>query len=175
MEVITKFKEVVNLYGALNSLGGKAFNVRVAYAISKNKQKVQKEIDAFNEALKPTEAFKTYEKERIALAKLHSKKDDTGNPVTKMTPVGELFVMENQLNYDKLLNELQEKHKEAVEEHKERLRQRDEMLEDTITLDLHGVKLSDLPETMSVSEMEAVALFIIEDETKKPELSVVRE
>lgn len=177
MQVTTKLREAINLWGSLNAIGSKAFNVRVAYAISKNKQVIQKEIEALNEALKPSEGYNAFEKERISLAKTHSKKDGNGRPVTQQTSIGEVFVMEDQTKYDALLSELKEKHKAAVEEHEGKLQQREEMLEDDITLELHGIKLTDLPETMSVNEIGALSLFIIEDESSKnkAELSLVKE
>lgn len=140
--------------------------VKFAYWISRNKAKIEPEINAVNKASIPSPAYDAYDKERVELAKNHSKKDEKGNPVTKMIGHRSNFVIEDQKVFDSELKALQEKHKDAIEEREKQVKEVEDLLKEEITLELYRIPLNIIPEDISVEQMNIIQ-FLVDEDTKK--------
>src|SRR6056297_289326 len=106
--------DIISLGDVLNKvshLRGKKF----AYAVFKNKDIIEKEIEYFNQLKKePHPELQNYEQERTALCVNHSRKDENGNPKQVNGPQGEQYDIEDMEAFQKDFSELQQKYPEVI-------------------------------------------------------------
>lgn len=173
MKVVMKRSEVFSLWVALNHIK-KEFGFKVAYAISKNKKKLQEEIDSVNEAVKPKPEFEEYDKERVELAKKHSSKDAAGQPVVKRTQipgggVTESYDLTDMEAFEKEHLVLRNKYKDVVDAQDKRIKERNDSMNDNVEMDLHCIEsslLDDPKMNFTIAEMDALSIFVVESPNK---------
>jgi Fe2+ transport system protein B len=155
----------ISLYNVLSdkklqSLTG----VKFAYAVSKNLSLLQPEIDALKKALESKEDYNKYEEARIELAKKHAKKDEKGKEVTTLGKNGqEEYVMEDMSIFEKAFKALKEEHKEAIDARDEQIKEQNELLKTDSTIELHKVSLSDVPQDITVGQMQGISAMVTDD------------
>jgi vacuolar-type H+-ATPase subunit I/STV1 len=160
-------REIAALWNVLNSrevagLKGAKF----AFAVVKNKATIKPTIDALetvqNNAL---ETIKECEKSRIELCEEYADKDENGKPKHFADQDGgERFsITERREGFDQKLNTLIEKHREEIEEKKRLDKEFSELLDDETEVSLHAVKLSDVPDDITVGAMQGMAPMIAEE------------
>ena len=140
-------KEAVQLFNALNALS-KHKGAKFAYAVAKNIAVLKEEIDALNKTIEPTEKFKAYDAERIALLKKYAQKDENKEPVIKDNQ----FILSDTEGFNAEFEQLQETYKEALAEMEEQKKGYEELLTEDVTLELTKIKEENLPDTISVEE-----------------------
>jgi len=150
-------QDALNLYQNLNVLGNLS-GVKFSYAVAKNANLLKAEVEALETSVKPLPAFEAYDTERVELARSHAKKDDQGNP----TIVGNQFIIEDQKAFDKDLEELKSKHKEALEIRQTQLDEYAKLLKEPSEVVLHKITLADVPNQVTVTQMTAIQEFITE-------------
>ena len=148
----------INLFNALNKLGN-LVGVRFAYAVSRNISLLKPEYEAIQEAIKPSEAFTAYEKERIALVESFAKKDEKGKAVSE----NGAYVLEDQEGFDKAFELLKETHKEAVDGRTAQQDEVNELLKNESTVELHKVSLDNVPEGITVAQLHSISDIISEE------------
>ena len=153
---MTKQKPV-NFYHGLNSLSGLK-GVKFAYAVNKNLNNLKSEIEALQKALELSEAFKTYDAERVKLAEENAKKDEAGKAVVN----GNAFVMENEAEFEIIFKALKERHPEAIAEREKQIADYNELLKTEASVELHKLSLADVPLDISTEQM-AVLMPIISE------------
>lgn len=155
-------QEIINLYNNLNTLGDLR-GVKFSYGVARNIQKLKQEVDAFQLVSKPSEEYSVFDNERIELAKSHSKKDDKGEPVV----VGNEFQIEDEKKFNKELDALRKKHKSAIEAREKQIEEVTALLEEESTVELHKIKIEDVPEDITTAQMSAIfSLIEYEDNPK---------
>ena len=156
--------DLYHLKQGLDSVGGLT-GIKFAYAVAKNLRLVATEISVLDELRVPSEAFAEYEKERIALCEQHSEKDEDGKP--RMANGGAngvfTFAIANKAAFEAELDELRTQHATAIKERDDQMRRCEEFLQEESDLDLHSVKLDDVPKEISAGQMSAI-LEIVRDE-----------
>jgi hypothetical protein len=153
-----KNKEIVDLYQALSGLNLKG--VKFAYAVAKNINLIQPEIDAIDKAQKPREDYVVYNKERVELAKTHSEKDEKGNPVIQ----GRNFKIADEAAFEKDWNELKVKHADAITYREQQDKELEDLMEKESTVVLHKVALAEVP--ADITSQQLTSIFAIIDDSE---------
>lgn len=148
---LTRLLQGIN---AVDSLSG----VRFAYAMSKNKKLITSEVETLEDAIKYSDEFEAYEKDRIELCERHAEKDDKGKPKTS----GDKYVMADQKKFDKGLEALNEKNKEVIERRKKQGEEYGKLLEVESSYEPFMVEFEDVPKDITVSQMDGIIELIKE-------------
>lgn len=151
-------KKLVELYQGLNSVKDLK-GVKFAYGIVKNINIIKSEIEAFQESINPTKEFMAFENGRIELAKKHSKKDDKGNPVI----ADNQYEVEDKDKFEESFLELREKHKEAIDKREKQAEEYNKLLAEESKIELHKIKMSDVPDNISPEQLAAIFDIIDND------------
>ena len=156
-----KNKDLFELRDSLNDVDyikGKTF----AFAVFKNKQMLDAEIEAINSIKKdPGEEYTKYEQERSDLCTLHSEKDDDGKPLFDYGPNGQQsFKIKNMKKFEKEYGKLAEKNKVMLDGINDNRKEFEEFLEKEADITLKTVSIDDLPEDVSAKTLEKIAQMI---------------
>ena len=158
MEKLKK-KNLLDLFENLQKLSNLK-GVKFSYAIARNVVIVRREVEAIEESLKPFDEFVEYEKERIELAKKHSEKDEKGNPKTATENKRQIFVMKDKSKFDKEFEKFKAKHKVTLDKRQKQIDEYNEFLETETDIEFFKIKLNDVPEDISVEQMQGIQLLI---------------
>jgi len=145
-------QEIITLYQGLHSVGNLE-GVKFTYAVSRNISYLKPEVDAIQASLKPSKVYFEYDKKRAELAEKHAVKEK-GNP--KKSPDGQKYIIADQAAFDKELKELQNKHKEVIDERKKQENSAEKLLEEKVMVELHWIELSEIPENIKGTQMNAI-------------------
>ena len=153
-------QELLELWHGLPALANlKGF--KLGYAVARTKAKLKPEIEALDEALKPDTAFQQYEEKRMALCRKYVQKDAQGQPVVS----GNEFVFgENREAFDAEMAPLQEEYAQAIEDRKKQTEDYVAGLKEPITVEVHQIALEDVPEDVTVEQVEALYRLIKAEE-----------
>jgi len=141
--------------------------VKFAYALAKNAELIQGEIDALNASLKMSKEYSVFDKKRIELAKSHAKIEN-GIHVVKQKIVGEgrweeYYEIGDQKAFDKAFEELKKANKKVVEAREKQLEEFNQLLkEESSKLKFYKIKLSDVPQNISSEQMSGIYVLVEE-------------
>ncbi len=153
-------RELLELWHGLPALSNlKGF--KLGYAIARTKAKLRPEVEALDEALEPDAEFQVYEEKRLALCQKYVQEDGNGNP---MIQTGQFVFGENRAKFDAEMAPLSEEYAQAIEDRKRQLEDYTAGLKDTITVEVHQVKLEDVPADVTVGQAEVLFKLIKEEE-----------
>jgi len=160
----TKRENVISVFGVMNVLSEEKTTAKGAYAIAKNKKIAEGEVKAIEEAQKNViipDKFKEYDEKRIKLCEELADKDKDGNPVKINN--GQQFAIspESQEVFNEKLQSLREEYKEAIEEKDKVEKDFLDLLAEEVEVDFHKVKIDDLPDNVTASQIEALDEIII--------------
>ena len=134
---------------------------KLGYAIARTKAKLKIEIEVLQEVLKPAPAFEEYEKRRMELCRKFAQKDGQGNPMIQ----GNEFVFgDNRGAFDTEMVPLQEEYAQAIEDRKKQTEDYVAGLKEPLTVEVHTVALEDVPEDVTVSQVEVLIRLIKAEE-----------
>lgn len=145
-----KYIEILNLADALSKIN--LPGVKFAYGVSKNLNILKPEVIALEEARKQSPEFQQYEKERVVLAIKHSEKDEKGKPII----LENQYKLADQEAFDAEFIVLKEKHKDAIEKREAQVKEFNDLLEKEVKLELHKIKLEDVPATITTKQMNDI-------------------
>jgi len=145
----------------------KVKGVKFAYAVSKNKRKLEEEMTALHKMQEPEPEYLSYEQELKELAKKHARRDGNNQPETQIAPNGAIgyVIDDDNLIFTESKKKLDKKYKKAISKRKESVEEMDEILNEEIdlnTFSFHNVKVSDLPNELNAEELELLE-FMIQD------------
>ena len=150
-------QDALNLYNSLDKLGDLT-GVKFAYGISKNINILKPEVDALQEASKPSDEFTAYEKLREELLKKHAKKDKDDKPVI----VDNSYVLADQKGFDVGFKKIQKEHKKAIDDRQAQVDEVEKLLKEKVEVKLHMIKTEDVPENISTAQFHSIS-DLIED------------
>ena len=136
--------------------------VKFSYAVAKNLSKINKEVELIQEAIKPSTEYAAYDTKRIELAKEHAKKDENDKPL--MTKRGKEFDIEDLPKFEKALEKLKKEHQPAVDARIKQLEEFDKLLLEESKVEIHKVKLEDVPEDITSKQMTSLFEMIDDNE-----------
>lgn len=148
--------------------------LKFAYALQKNIRLMKQAISSIFELLQPTPGFNEYEKDRIKLAEKFSEKDKDGKP--KTIEDGSRFKIKDKKKFEAELKKLQKKHEKAINHRQDQEHLFNEKLEEECTVNFHFIKEKDLPENLSLRQLDIISSFMYElPADKKREMEEERE
>lgn len=156
-------KQVIDIYGTLNTVGQKDMPVKGAYAVSKNKKIAENEVKVIEEAqnsMQEPEGIKEFTDKRIEICKEFANKDENGEAIVKQNRFD--IPLEKQPKFEEAVALLKEDYKEAFDKQDELTKEFQELLDEEIEMDFHMMKLEWLPEKISGRHMEALMDLIDE-------------
>jgi len=156
-----KNKEIFTLRESLNEVDyvrGKSF----AYAVFKNKEMLDKEIEIINKLKKePHTDYYNFENERTLLCQIHSEKDENGNPVLQYNPDGtQAFKIEDMQKFNDEYIKMADKYKEVLEDMNKSKKDFDEFLEKESDIVLKKIKVEDLPNDINASFLDKIKYML---------------
>lgn len=156
--------EALTLYRNLNQLGNLS-GVKFSYAVARNLNLLKAEIESLEKSVELPEAFKAFDKERVALVEQYAEKDEKGKPKKEKAENGaEQYVMgQNEEEFKKEFDALKEKHKEAVELREKQFEEYTRLLTTDTDVSLYKIKLDMVPEGISARQMAGIYEIISED------------
>jgi len=153
-----KRNELTKLTQAFNNVKDLS-GIKFAYAITKNKRKIQQELDTLKEIFKPIAEYDKYEQDRVKLCNELCDKDENNNPVIKNN---QFVGLEKNEDFNKKVKILQETYKSAIEERENQIKEYNTLMSEEVEIELHKVKLVDVPQNISSKQLESI--FVIIDE-----------
>lgn len=128
---------------------GDVKQAKLAYMIAKNKSIIKVSLDAFKEALKPSEEAIAYERAREKLLVECVKKDKKGEPIR--VPVKGMvgawqYMIEDEESFKDKIDELQKEHVKGVKDINDLEELRKQLLSESEEVSLHYIKISDIKE-----------------------------
>lgn len=144
----------------LEKLKGAKFH----YALLKNIDLLQKEIELLQTKSKPNEKFTAYEKVRVELCEAFCAKDEKGE--CKKRDLGG-----GQLEYDidttseawlTAIGDLKNNNKEIIAEREQQINEFNELLDIESVVQFHKIKIEDLPSDINGEQMASLKFFIQE-------------
>jgi len=138
--------------------------VKFSYCLVKNKKMLIEELDNIKKSLRvldkiQAEEFDKYNKERIIIAKKHADKDTDEKPII----INDNYKISDMISFNKEFEKLKEKYKEIVAITSEFDNENNKLLDEDVGIDFNKIKLSDLPDELSQSQIEPIIDFIIEE------------
>ena len=156
-----KNSEIFGLREALNEVDyirGKSF----AYAVFKNKDLLDKEIEMINKLKKePHPDYINFENERSLLCQINCEKDENGNPVLQYNPDGtQAYKIQDIQSFNTEYVQLSDKYKDVLEDMKTSKEDFDAFLEKQSDVELKKIKIDDLPNDISANFLEKIKYMI---------------
>ena len=159
MKVTMTRQEMLELWQGLPGLANlKGF--KLGYAVARTKAKLKVEIEAFEEALKPDAAFTEYEKKRLELCRKYAMKDERGEPLVQ----GNQFVFQDRTEFEAQVEPLNEEYADAIAARTSQLEGYTASLREPIEVEVHTVAIADVPEDVTVQQMDTLIRLIKAEE-----------
>ena len=133
-------------------------HTKLSYAVMKNLRILGDELKKITNRPRPTEKLKEWDKKRLELCKQYAKKDDNGDPII----IDNFYDIEDREAFDKANNELKEQYKVDIEEAEAQSKKYQEELQQDVKIKLYYIKSNDLPDNLTVEQLEKLEDIIIE-------------
>lgn len=156
-----KNKQLFELRAALNDVDyirGKIF----AYAVLRNKEALDKEIERFNTLRKqPHPDYITYENERTLMCQEWAEKDENGKPVVKQNQDGtSSYDIRKMEEFNTEFIKLAEKYKEVLDDMNQSKIDFDQLMEQESDIVFKKVSINDLPDEVSAATLEKIIFML---------------
>lgn len=151
-------KQSIDLYNSLCNLGTLT-GIKFLYAVAKNIRLLTPEIESFNKAMEMDDEMKKFDKLRVELAEQNAIKDDNGKPVV----VNNTYVFQDAKMAEQDFEDLKAKYPDVVASREKQMKDFDNFLYGQSDINLHKVKLSDVPSEITSDKLSSI-IDMIEDE-----------
>jgi hypothetical protein len=151
-----KKQDVIKLWNTLNALK-RIKSTRFAYFVAKNLGNIKTEIDALSEVQKPDEKMKEYEQKRMDLIKKYGTKGADG-ALVEIAP-GQ-FKLADIDGFTSSLKMLDGEYQETLEDQLKKNKEFEELIKETVSLEMYKFKFDDLPDGIDGTEMEVIMPLI---------------
>ena len=153
-------KSLIEINNGIETLK-KVKDVKFAFALMRNRKKIQRELDAYNESLDAFRLddgeniiYKTYDAERIKLAEKYAKKDEKGKPVIENNNY--ILINESAFNADWEKLKSKEEYKAVLEKQKTLKEKADEGLAEEVEIDFYKIKEDVVPVELGLEDLEQI-------------------
>jgi len=129
-------------------------NLKVAWMVAQNLNRLVPHLKIIQDMLAPTEAMKSFETKRQSMSKSFVKKDEAGNTIEQSdprNPKARLYVIEDVAGYNAALSALLDEHPEAKVDSEALQKKEIELLKESVEIDLYTLNVEN---TKSTSEPE---------------------
>jgi hypothetical protein len=143
--------DLMNLWECFGLLLRVKANVKFSYAIAKNKRIIKPEVEAIQDALKPSPEFLIYDQERASLAKAHADMDSDGKPIIE----NQSFQITETLDeFNEKWDALKADHAEAIAARDVQLKEGEDLLKEDFSFEPFQIDLKNFPDEIEPSIME---------------------
>jgi hypothetical protein len=149
--------ELFELYNKLQGLRQHSDKPKFSYAIIKNTKAIESEIKSLNEIINPTEGFLQFEEERLDMCKIHTTKDENGEPILN----GDEYQIEDMVKFNEDLKPLKEKYNDTLIERQTQIESYNSKLGEEIVIDLVNIGPDDLPDAITPNEIEDIYSILL--------------
>lgn len=143
---------------SLDKIKGAKFH----YALLKNIDVLQKELDLIQTKSKPSEKFTQYEQLRVALCEQYAAKDENG--VAKKRDLGngqtEFDIDTESADWKSAIEKLKSENSGVITEREEQIKHYNDLLEVDSMVKFHLIKLEDIPDEVDGEQMQALRFWI---------------
>jgi len=157
----------IQMWAVLNSLADVKTSAKGAYGIAKNKRILETEKEAIQKAQQAEmnesvpQELQDFELARVELCKEYADKDEDDNPILSNN---NFKIVERNAEFLKALNELraEPKNAEALKARQDKEDKFQNFMKESIEVDLHLMKVDDLPNDITAQQVEALGDLVIE-------------
>jgi len=155
-----KKSELFTVMRVLNEIGNAKTHPKFAYGVTKNKKKIQNEIDAIQAASEPTAAVTEFDEKRLAVCEQHAEKDSAAQPIT----TGNNYVIDEKKKstFDKKIKSLRKRYEKDLDDHKVQMDQVNEIMAEDIDMGFHKIDIDFFPEGLKQYQYDALMEFVME-------------
>ncbi len=155
--------DIISLHQAIQNCGS-LVGAKFAYVLSKNSDKLKREIKAFEDAIVPTKEYIVFDNKRIEIAKKFSKKDEKGQPATISTgPTSFNYDIEDQEGFDAEFGKLKEANKELIDKREKQVEEYIELLKEEATkIKFHKLSISNIPDNITAAQLAGISVFVVD-------------
>lgn len=150
-------KKLIELYNGLLGITNLK-GVKFSYAVAKNINIIEREVDVLRTTTKESDDFKKYEAERIELCIKHAKKDPNGEPMI----AGKQYLMEDFVAFNVEFEALKETNKVLLGIRKAQFDDYNKLLEVENSIELFKINISEIPEDVTTAQMGVLYPIITE-------------
>lgn len=136
---------------------------KFTYGLSKNISIIEEEIKHIQESIKPTEEFTAYDEARVALCKVHAKKDKDGEFIYKVHPESgqqEYDIDVDGKKWTTAIEKLRKDNSEAITKREKQLKDYNELLDADCEIEFYSMSIDSIPNEINVEQMLIVQHFI---------------
>ncbi len=135
--------DIFILWQTLNAIPGVESFV-VGYAMARTKRFIKDEVEAMQEAIKPSADYLEYDRKRVELCERLSKKDDNGKSIV----LGGGYVFDNPQEFQIELAKLDKKHREVLNKREEQIAAFNKAMLESAESKVFMVKASKMPDSL---------------------------
>ena len=150
-----KRKDLYNYLQVLTSVSDLK-GVKFAYAVIKNKKKIENEIKILEEIIIPNPLFEEFEKKRIVLCEVHSEKDTNGNP----TIIENKYKISDLELFNTELEKLRLNYKDIIDERYKQINDYNNILDEDTEMEFTKIGYIDLPINISAKELDSIDFMV---------------
>lgn len=150
-------QESLILLDNLNKLNGLQ-GARFSYLISRNREVLIKNKLFLDELIRPSQEYIKFDEKRLELARSMAKLDENKRPMV----IGNQFIMEDQLAFDKAFEDLKAQYPEIIEAREKQVANFNEVLKMSADVAFREVTMKDIPESITVEQFEILKPFFEE-------------
>jgi len=150
-----KIRDVQRFAAGLKQVG-RLSGFTLAYAVARNMRHVEPILEDLRNARKTSEAYNRYDKERVELCKVHSKKDANGKPVFSQGTYE--FEDEDFAKFEAAMEELVKAHQEAIDDQERKVKEYNDLLDEDVNFDVYKVNIDILKES-EITGNEVAMIF----------------
>jgi len=156
-----KRRTILNMWHVMQKLEGLKHDIRFSYFLAKNKVALKPEIEALDEAQKPSETYIEFENKRIETAQKFADKDAAGNPKIHN---GQYVIFDSRDEFEAEIKKLKTKFKTAISDRETQLLEYSKMLNEDVEFTLTKIKFDQLPKQIESAFLEVfIEANVIED------------
>ena len=158
-----KKRDLLNLNGALSVLESRQFSVKFSYFVAKNKVLLKDEINALDEAKRPSAEYLEYDQNRIELANSFADKNEDGNSRIENN---NFVITENIVEFQSQVEKLKKEYDEHISTNEQKLKEFEDLLDTDVKYEGPKIKLLDIPDGIEPSVLAVLitADLIIDDQ-----------
>jgi len=157
-----KNKELFTIFGAINNLSN-IKSVKFAYCLSKNKKTISDEIKHIQDSVEKLDEVnskieKEFEDKRIALVTEYADKDSNDQPIIENNN----YKITNISEFNEKFAELKKEYPEFLKKRQDITDNNNKLLDEESELEFHKIKVDNLPDELSLNDLDLISEFIEE-------------
>lgn len=143
---VIRNSDIVGLWNTIEAIKSKqlSLSTKIAYALARNRRKIQDIIDSIQEAAKPSEQFLEYDKKRNDIVVKHTKSNGDGSSIIDHD------------NMRRELDALEGVFDEVLKKEKEKQKEVSKLLKEEATIELYRMPLEAFPDTTTTDIIDGL-------------------